>query len=116
LRLRSIVPRRGSISRPRLLPPSRLWESSTAISAPARSIRCGPSRRSTEGGLPAASALGALSLILWLLIVTISIKYCLFVMRADNHGEGGILALMSLTGASWHGRGRALIVMGLFGA
>jgi KUP system potassium uptake protein len=70
----------------------------------------------TEGVLPAASALGALSLIFWLLIVTISIKYCLFVMRADNHGEGGILALMSLTGANWHGRGRALIVMGLFGA
>jgi hypothetical protein len=69
----------------------------------------------TEGALPAAP-LGALSLIFWLLIVTISIKYCLFVMRADNHGEGGILALMSLTGASWHGRGSALIVMGLFGA
>ena len=49
----------------------------------------------TEGALPAAP-LGALSLIFWLLIVTISIKYCLFVMRADNHGEGGILALMSL--------------------
>jgi potassium transporter len=37
-------------------------------------------------------------------------------MRADNHGEGGILALMSLTRANWHGRGRALVIMGLFGA
>jgi hypothetical protein len=55
-------------------------------------------------------------LIVWLLIITISIKYCLFVMRADHHGEGGILALMSLTGARWHGRGQALIVMGLLGA
>src|SRR3982074_3556732 len=62
------------------------------------------------------SALGILSLIVWTLIVTISIKYCLFVMRADNHGEGGILALMSLTRASWHGHGRALVIMGLFGA
>jgi KUP system potassium uptake protein len=39
------------------------------------------------------AALGSLSLIFWALIITISIKYCLFVMRADNQGEGGILAL-----------------------
>ena len=45
-------------------------------------------------------ALGILSLMIWTLIITISIKYCLFVMRADNRGEGGILALMSLVGAN----------------
>ena len=72
--------------------------------------------QSFGGKLSPAAALGSLSLIVWLLIITISIKYCLFVMRADHHGEGGILALMSLTGARWHGRGQALIVMGLFGA
>lgn len=44
------------------------------------------------GGHPSsADALGLLSLVVWALIVTISIKYCVFVMRADNHGEGGIL-------------------------
>jgi KUP system potassium uptake protein len=64
----------------------------------------------------AEAALGSLSLIFWALIVTISIKYCLLVMRADNHGEGGILALMTLTGAHWAGRARWLIMMGLFGA
>src|SRR6476660_6215926 len=69
-----------------------------------------------DGGLSPSAALGSLSLIFWLLIITVSIKYCLFVMRADNHGEGGILALMLLTRASWHGRGRALVSMGLFGA
>ena len=69
-----------------------------------------------DGGLSPSAALGSLSLIFWLLIITVSIKYCLFVMRADNHGEGGILALMLLTRASWHGRGRALVIMGLFGA
>jgi len=37
-------------------------------------------------------------------------------MRADNHGEGGILALMSMTGANWSEGGRILIIMGLFGA
>jgi K+ transporter len=36
------------------------------------------------------AALGSLSLVFWSLIVTISIKYGLFAMRADNHGEGGI--------------------------
>ncbi|HEY5131676.1 MAG TPA: KUP/HAK/KT family potassium transporter, partial [Bradyrhizobium sp.] len=60
--------------------------------------------------------LGSLSLIFWALIITISVKYCLFVMRADNHGEGGILALMSMTGANWTEGRRLLIVMGLFGA
>ncbi len=69
-----------------------------------------------DGKLAAAAALGSLSLITWLLIITISIKYCLFAMRADNHGEGGILALMSLTRATWRGRGQGLVIMGLFGA
>ncbi len=63
------------------------------------------------------SALGVLSLIIWTLIVTVSIKYCLVVMRADNHGEGGILALMSLIGADSVESGlRILTAMGLLGA
>src|SRR5712672_3877352 len=62
------------------------------------------------------AALGSLSLIFWALIITISIKYCFFVMRADNQAEGGILALMTMTGARWTSRGRRLIFMGLFGA
>ena len=70
----------------------------------------------TGGHFSADAALGSLSLIFWALIITISVKYCLFVMRADNHGEGGILALMSMTGASWSEGRRLLIVMGLFGA
>jgi KUP system potassium uptake protein len=72
---------------------------------------------STTGGhFSPEAALGSLSLIFWALIITISVKYCLFVMRADNHGEGGILALMSMTGANWSEGRRGLIVMGLFGA
>jgi KUP system potassium uptake protein len=63
------------------------------------------------------SALGVLSLIVWTLIITVSIKYCLFVMRADNRGEGGILALMSLVGADrLSGRMGLLTAMGLLGA
>ena len=54
----------------------------------------------TGGHFSSEAALGTLSLIFWALTITISVKYCLFVMRADNHGEGGILALMSMTGAN----------------
>jgi K+ transporter len=73
--------------------------------------------QATGGQFTATSALGVLSLIIWTLIITVSIKYCVFVMRADNHGAGGIMALMSLVGANSlrHGA-RILTVMGLLGA
>ena len=62
-------------------------------------------------------ALGVLSLVFWTLLITISLKYCLFVMRADNHGEGGILALMSLVGANGWRKGAYIgASMGLLGA
>jgi KUP system potassium uptake protein len=69
------------------------------------------------GGHPSVSdALGLLSLVFWALIVTVSIKYCVFVLRADNHGEGGILALMALVTARPISSRFALVVAGLFGA
>src|SRR4051812_37707443 len=40
--------------------------------------------------------LGVLSLILWALILVVSVKYIVFILRADNRGEGGILALLAL--------------------
>jgi len=68
------------------------------------------------GKVDAAAALGLLSLVVWSLLITISLKYCVFVMRADNAGEGGILALMALvTGNDAH-RHRWMVAMGLFGA
>src|ERR1700736_2651472 len=54
--------------------------------------------QATGGQFTPQSALGILSAIIWTLVITVSVKYCLFVMRADNRGEGGILALMSLVG------------------
>jgi KUP system potassium uptake protein len=50
------------------------------------------------GGIPLCreNVLGSVSLIFWFLVIIVSIKYVLFVMRADNKGEGGILALMAL--------------------
>jgi KUP system potassium uptake protein len=69
------------------------------------------------GHFTSQSALGIFSLIIWTLIITVSVKYCLFVMRADNDGEGGILALMSLIGAdSLKGRTLIFTAMGLLGA
>jgi len=47
-------------------------------------------------GVEPAMTLGILSLILWSLIIVVSIKYVTLVLRADNHGEGGILALLNL--------------------
>jgi KUP system potassium uptake protein len=71
----------------------------------------------TGGRFTPESALGVLSLIVWTLILTVSIKYCVLVMRADNHGEGGILALMSLVGANrLAGRMGWLTAAGLLGA
>jgi len=49
-----------------------------------------------DGGVSRAAVLGILSLIFWSLILIVTIKYVLLVMRADNRGEGGILALMAL--------------------
>ncbi|MFL6233376.1 MAG: potassium transporter Kup [Thermoanaerobaculia bacterium] len=63
------------------------------------------------------NVLGVLSLVFWVLIVTISIKYLVFVMRADNRGEGGILALMALVPPKIRRSGHFILVaLGIFGA
>ena len=64
------------------------------------------------------NVLGILSLIFWSLIIVISLKYLGFILRADNHGEGGILALTSLVTPMKVRRGGGrwlLILLGLFG-
>src|SRR5215471_8492370 len=48
------------------------------------------------GPVPPEAVLGIVSLIFWSLIIVISFKYAILIMRADNHGEGGILALLAL--------------------
>jgi len=71
----------------------------------------------TVGHIPVneQTVLGILSLILWSLVLVVTIKYLIFVMRADNDGEGGILALTSLIlGNKKKGR-FLLIAVGLFG-
>jgi KUP system potassium uptake protein len=65
------------------------------------------------------AVLGVVSLIFWSLIVVISIKYTILIMRADNHGEGGILALLALISprrAKQSRRRATIVVIGLIGA
>jgi KUP system potassium uptake protein len=65
------------------------------------------------------NVLGVLSLIFWVLVVVVSIKYLALILRADNRGEGGILALMALIRPRHGSRGSEgwiLVGMGLFGA
>ncbi|KZC24330.1 potassium transport protein Kup [Rhodanobacter thiooxydans] len=74
----------------------------------------------THGMTPTEPAvLGVLSLVFWSLIMVVSLKYVTFVMRADNKGEGGIMALMALAQRSMSGSARARWVLagiGIFGA
>src|SRR3984957_16827573 len=62
------------------------------------------------GGVAPQAVLGVLSLILWALIVVVTLKYVLILLRADNHGEGGTLALMALAQRAV-GRGAGAIVL-----
>lgn len=66
-----------------------------------------------------ANVLGILSLIFWSLTIIVSIKYIAFIMRADNNGEGGIMALLALALRADYKRTwvrPAVIAIGLFGA
>jgi KUP system potassium uptake protein len=66
-----------------------------------------------------ANVLGVLSLIVWALVTLISVKYLAFVLRADNRGQGGILALVALIvpqAATASGWSRRLTLLGVFGA
>jgi KUP system potassium uptake protein len=69
-------------------------------------------------GVDPRNVLGVLSLIFWALVLVISVKYAVFVLRADNRGEGGILALTSLVtpvGAMRRNSRWLLVMLGLFG-
>lgn len=66
-----------------------------------------------------ANVLGSLSLFFWALIVVVSLKYVAFIMRADNRGEGGIMALIALAlhdAAGNRRRQKAVVIIGILGA
>jgi len=71
---------------------------------------------SRGGGGGEMAVLGVVSLITWALILIVTIKYVVFLMRADNKGEGGTLALMALAQRVMPRRSTAVFFMAVFGA
>jgi KUP system potassium uptake protein len=65
--------------------------------------------------LSQANVYGVLSLIFWTLVTVVTIKYHVYVIRFDNRGEGGILALLGLIGLSKRRHGTAKVVLGIMG-
>lgn len=74
--------------------------------------------RASAGGNVAerGDILGVLSLIIWSLTIIVTIKYIMFVLRADNRGEGGVLSLMALARGSFPTRSAMILGIGIVGA
>src|SRR5215211_5318865 len=68
------------------------------------------------GMLSREMVFGIVSLILWALIVIVTIKYVLFILRADNNGEGGTLTLMALAQRATGHNASVIILLGMIGA
>ena len=71
---------------------------------------------SNEQGVTRDIVLGVLSLIVWALIVTVTLKYVLLLLRADNNGEGGTLSLMALATRAFGRRTSFVLILGVIGA
>ena len=67
--------------------------------SPLYALKEAPRRRAPAARRRRTAVLGVLSLILWSLILIISLKYAILILRADNRGEGGIMALLALLDA-----------------
>ena len=89
-----------------------------AISARARFTRSAKrwSRRKRGGPLTRDIVLGVLSLILWSLIIVVTLKYVLILLRADNNGEGGTLSLTALASRALGRSSTLVFVLGMIGA
>ena len=68
-----------------------------------------------EGAVNPQAVLGVLSLILWALIIVVTLKYVLILLRADNHGEGGTLALMALAQRAVSSDAGKIVLLGIIG-
>jgi KUP system potassium uptake protein len=69
-----------------------------------------------DGGLTPGEVIGVVSLIIWALVVTVTAKYVLFLMKADNKGEGGILSLMALAQRAIGKRTLFIFLLGVAGS
>jgi len=87
--------------------------------SPLYTLQVATKAASPGGAISPEAVVGIVSLIFWSLIIVISIKYAILIMRASNHGEGGILALLALVSphrAKHNRRRAAMVVVGLVGA
>ena len=72
--------------------------------------------QAASDGLDYSEIIGVMSLMLWALIVIVTLKYVVFLMRADNDGEGGVLALLALAQRGVTKRGGTVLALGAVGA
>ena len=72
--------------------------------------------QAASDGLDYSEIIGVMSLMLWALIVVVTLKYVMFLMRADNDGEGGVLALLALAQRGVTKRGGLVLALGAIGA
>src|SRR6202142_117996 len=102
----------------RALPPAALAAMGVVFgdigTSPLYTLQVAVKAASPAGTISPEAVLGIVSLIFWSLVVVISIKYAGLIMRANNHGEGGILALLALISPqnAKRGGGRAVLVVG----
>src|SRR5205814_1856544 len=68
------------------------------------------------GELTRGAVLGVLSLIIWALLVVVTLKYVIILLRADHNGEGGTLALMALAQRALGGRASGIVLCGIISA
>ena len=71
---------------------------------------------SAGGAATPHAVLGVLSLILWALIIVVTLKYVVILLRADNHGEGGTLALMALAQRAVGQGAGTIVLLGIISA
>ncbi len=72
--------------------------------------------QAASDGLEYSEIIGVMSLMLWALIIVVTLKYVVFLMRADNDGEGGVLALLALAQRGTKRRGGLVLALGATGA
>src|SRR5271165_2890936 len=111
------------IKNPRIIAPAALACMGVVFgdigTSPLYTLQVAVKAASPSGAISPEAVLGIVSLIFWSLIIVISIKYAVLIMRANNHGEGGILALLALVSpsrAKSNRRRAAMVIVGLIGA
>lgn len=84
--------------------------------SPLYAMREAMTAASREGGLTPGEVIGICSLLLWTLILIVTLKYVVLILRADNNGEGGTLSLVALAQRAVGTRTRWIFVLGVMGA